>query len=238
MVSLIALALTVLLVGTASAQESQFVPAFPLRGLEPTSPQIINSVSDLSLGPGSYAEDNLVRAYTGEEGARRFGAREGCYQKDAVGTEFILSGNYRGAMGAQSLCYDGHPGVDFKVDGADVLVAADGVVVELKGDAPDDPDLSCACFGNYVKIDHGNGFISIYGHLRKNSLIKGATGSVLQVNDQVTRGEQIALSGNSGVSSGPHLHFELRQRKATGGLVVVDPYSLWAPQHNFIWVSP
>jgi len=52
-----------------------------------------------------------------------------------------------------------------------------------------------------VKVDHGNGIQSVYGHLQEASVKRG---------QKVSRGDVIALSGNSGRSTGPHLHYELR----------------------------
>jgi len=56
-------------------------------------------------------------------------------------------------------------------------------------------------FGLLVVIDHGNGYESYYGHLSKLLVSAGQT---------VAQGETIALSGNTGLSTGPHLHFEVR----------------------------
>ncbi|EKE06651.1 MAG: lipoprotein precursor [uncultured bacterium] len=56
-------------------------------------------------------------------------------------------------------------------------------------------------YGCYIKIDHGNGVISLYGH---NSKL------LVNVGDYVTQGQNIALMGSTGNSSGPHVHFEIR----------------------------
>jgi murein DD-endopeptidase MepM/ murein hydrolase activator NlpD len=55
-------------------------------------------------------------------------------------------------------------------------------------------------FGNRIEIDHGYGFTSIYGHL---------SGFNCEVGDIVKRGDMIGFSGSTGVSSGPHLHYEI-----------------------------
>jgi murein DD-endopeptidase MepM/ murein hydrolase activator NlpD len=55
-------------------------------------------------------------------------------------------------------------------------------------------------FGNYVMIDHGYGYQSIYGHLSKINVSVGLN---------VKRGDLIGLSGNTGTSSGPHLHYQI-----------------------------
>lgn len=55
-------------------------------------------------------------------------------------------------------------------------------------------------YGNYVKIQHANGLQTTYAHLNSISVVKG---------QQVSRGQQVGLVGNTGNSSGPHLHFEV-----------------------------
>lgn len=55
-------------------------------------------------------------------------------------------------------------------------------------------------FGNRVEIDHGYGFVTIYGHLSGFNVTEGQV---------VQRGDMVGLSGSTGVSSGPHLHYEI-----------------------------
>ena len=88
-----------------------------------------------------------------------------------------------------------HEGVDFAADpGTPVYAAAAGVVIT----AERHPD-----YGNMVEIDHGNDLTTRYAHASK-LLVKPGT--------LVRRGQQIALSGSTGRSTGPHLHFEVRLR--------------------------
>lgn len=60
-------------------------------------------------------------------------------------------------------------------------------------------------YGNYVVVDHGNGFVSLYGHL--NSIY-------VQAGENIFAGQQLGTVGNTGNSTGPHLHFEIRYRDA------------------------
>lgn len=60
------------------------------------------------------------------------------------------------------------------------------------------------CYGNLVVINHGNGFETFYAHLNGFNVSPGQT---------VYQGDLIAWSGNTGCSSGPHVHFEIRYFK-------------------------
>jgi murein DD-endopeptidase MepM/ murein hydrolase activator NlpD len=88
-----------------------------------------------------------------------------------------------------------HSGVDFRASvGTPVYAVADGVV-----EGTGDTDQTCykASFGKWVFIRHNNGLSTAYGHL---SLIKVSEGA------RVKKGDLIAYSGNTGHSTGPHLH--------------------------------
>ena len=63
-----------------------------------------------------------------------------------------------------------------------------------------------AGYGNFVLLDHGNGFATMYSHLQKITTAKGK---------RIERGDQIGLLGNSGRSTGPHLHYEIRHTNKT-----------------------
>jgi len=88
-----------------------------------------------------------------------------------------------------------HEGIDFVVDVGTPVVAAAGGVVLFAGFHPQ--------YGNMIDIDHGNDLITRYAHLSK---VLVREGEVLQ------RGRHIADSGNTGRTTGPHLHFEVRFR--------------------------
>lgn len=85
-----------------------------------------------------------------------------------------------------------HSGLDINCDyGTPVRAPGKGKVVSVERQSG---------FGLVVEIDHGFGYLTVYAHL-SNSLVKKG--------DLVTRGQVIAKSGNSGLSSGPHLHYEV-----------------------------
>lgn len=87
-----------------------------------------------------------------------------------------------------------HQGVDYTVpEGSRVFATADGTVKDVSG--------RNSTFGQSITIDHGNGYVTQYSHLSQAKVKKG---------QQVRRGDIIALSGNSGLSLSPHLHYEIR----------------------------
>ncbi|MEI7428952.1 MAG: M23 family metallopeptidase [Betaproteobacteria bacterium] len=86
-----------------------------------------------------------------------------------------------------------HEGIDFVADtGSKVVASAGGVVITAEYHPQ---------YGNMIEIDHGNDFSSRYAHLSKIDIKLGQI---------VKREQQIGLSGNTGRSTGPHVHFEVR----------------------------
>lgn len=86
-----------------------------------------------------------------------------------------------------------HSGIDFSAPiGTNVYCSGDGVVEQVV--------LGNSGYGNYVLVDHGYGYKTRYAHLKKALVKKG---------QKVSRGENIALVGNTGKSTAPHLHYEV-----------------------------
>ncbi len=115
-----------------------------------------------------------------------------------------------------------HAGFDFKtnqVEGLKVFASADGYVSRIK--------ISTAGYGKAIYITHSNGYTTVYGHLQKAMGIIQDKIIELQYQNKsyeveayfkpgelpIKKGEIIALSGNTGGSEGPHLHFEFRDSK-------------------------
>lgn len=89
-----------------------------------------------------------------------------------------------------------HGGVDLAVaEGTPVYAADNGKVIVA------DASGNGGGYGHYIILDHGNGMKTLYGH---NSDL------LVSVGDVVAQGDKIALSGNTGNSTGPHLHFEVQ----------------------------
>ncbi|GAA1014755.1 peptidase [Streptomyces sp. F-3] len=100
-----------------------------------------------------------------------------------------------------------HSGQDFAVPvGTPVLAASAGTVVKAgpngAGDGP--------AYGNAVVLKHANGKYSQYAHLSRIDV---------KIGQKVAAGQRIALSGNTGNSTGPHLHFEIRTTPNYGSAV-------------------
>lgn len=89
-----------------------------------------------------------------------------------------------------------HLGADIATGFGTPVLAADSGRITVAG-WPDNGG-----YGNRVMIDHGNGYVTLYGHLSSISVVVGQT---------VRRGDRIGLEGSTGRSTGPHLHFEVRK---------------------------
>ena len=86
-----------------------------------------------------------------------------------------------------------HRGLDFSVPvGTEVRATGDGVILAVQHQRG---------FGRVIKVDHGNGVVTVYAHLSEQLVKKG---------EKVARGVVIGRSGNTGRSSAPHLHYEIR----------------------------
>jgi len=85
-----------------------------------------------------------------------------------------------------------HKGMDFAAkSGSDILAVAGGVVTWSS---------KRYGYGNLVEINHGNGYVTRYGHNKQN---------LVEVGDTVKKGQIISLMGSTGRSTGPHVHFEV-----------------------------
>lgn len=101
-----------------------------------------------------------------------------------------------------------HNGIDLVAEkGAKVFATGAGTVIQASYNGG---------FGKCVKIDHGYGYITVYAHLSKIKVKRG---------QKVDRYDLIGLVGNTGLSTGPHLHYEVRINKKA-----VDPESFFQLQ--------
>ena len=140
---------------------------------------------------------------------------DGTVGTPSKGVDPKFLGGYSATTGMPDyMYYEGHDGMDYGLYYENVLAAADGVVTYAGWDKP-----GCATcgYGQNIWIDHGNGFLTRYAHLSRIGVSTGR---------HVTRGQVIATSGNTGASTGAHVHFGVyvaRDRTA------IDPYGWQAP---------
>lgn len=131
--------------------------------------------------------------------------------------------------------YNDHRGTDFRATvGTPVYAARAGSIYQTYNGCPTYGFLGSTCgqqYGNHVRMDHegnltdGQGLVSIYAHLTQNSAAWPSSG--------IACGRQIGLSGSSGNSTGPHVHFEVRQN----GYPNDDPFSGMCGNAASMWVN-
>jgi len=103
-----------------------------------------------------------------------------------------ISSFYGGRRGPMGGGYDFHPGIDIAVDyGTPVYAAASGTIEQAGWNGG---------YGRYVKINHGGGYETVYGHMSSLAVASG---------EKIKKGDVIGFAGSSGYSTGPHVHFEI-----------------------------
>ncbi|MDQ7067715.1 MAG: M23 family metallopeptidase [Sulfurimonas sp.] len=129
------------------------------------------------------------------------------------GMQYRVSQGYNGA--------DTHKGssaysIDFPMPvGTKIYAARDGVVVKTKSNSDiGGYDKKYASSGNYVRILHNDGTFATYYHLKYG-------GVLVNVGEEVSKGEPLGYSGSTGYSSGPHLHFSVFRAKSGGKRVTI-----------------
>jgi murein DD-endopeptidase MepM/ murein hydrolase activator NlpD len=105
-----------------------------------------------------------------------------------------------------------HTGIDLCNPTGTPILAADDGIVALVGSGT-------SGYGNYVVVAHSGGLTSLYAHMAR---------SLVKVGDKIVQSQPIGLEGSTGLSTGPHLHFEVRTE--TGGIIrPVDPTPFLPP---------
>ncbi len=117
------------------------------------------------------------------------------------GTKYKVAQGYNGTT---SHAPPSNYSLDFIMDeGTKVVAARDGLVFRVKEDSnTGGPGPRFSQYANEIEVYHEDGSIAKYVHLRQN-------GALVAVGDKIQAGQVIGLSGNTGWSSGPHLHFEV-----------------------------
>lgn len=116
----------------------------------------------------------------------------GCDDSDYP--NYVNSGKYHGGTDINKSVNGG-----IAVAGKAVYATDGGVVITAKE--------ILNSYGSHVIIDHGNGFHTLYAHMKRGSLL-------VKAGDKVKKGQQIGIVGSTGNSTGPHLHIELRKNNS------------------------
>ena len=122
--------------------------------------------------------------------------------------------------------------VDFAADiGTPVLAARAGTVMEVESDfesAGLDTE-QYACSANFVRIVHDDGTMALYAHLKQD-------GVLVRAGQHVRKAEVIGLSGNTGFTTGPHLHFAVQANR--GMKLESIPFRMFGPQGILKFTEP
>ncbi|HEY8178759.1 MAG TPA: M23 family metallopeptidase, partial [Candidatus Limnocylindria bacterium] len=120
--------------------------------------------------------------------------------------------------------YDNHTGLDYPMPlRSQVAAAKEGVVADTEGGYGTQ---QFGNFGNFVRVRHDDGRHTLYYHLAS----RADGGIAVAVNEDVAFGQQVGLSGCSGICFGPHLHFEVL-RESGKYLLTSDP------MYNRLWTT-
>lgn len=145
-----------------------------------------------------------------------------------------ISGSGFGDWNCGQRTYDGHKGVDivlwpfpwhvYEQEYAFAVAAAPGVII-LKQDGSEDDHCSCICCWNAVYVEHTDGSVTFYGHLKLGSLTPKAVG------ESVETGEYLGVVASSGCSTVPHLHFEVYKDMPYTEDNLIEPFA--GPCNNY-----
>lgn len=170
--------------------KSETAKNFQLAACTNDEVNMILAMADLYAAGLTDSEiDTLYATRSSAVKGRDFSTGEFAYP---VSGEITSTFGYRDQPTAGATTY--HEGIDIGVPLGSDVAAADGGKVSSAG--------YNSGLGYYVKIDHGNNRYTTYAHLSGYFVNKG---------DAVTKGQRIALSGSTGVSTGPHLHFAVQE---------------------------
>ncbi|MFC6089597.1 M23 family metallopeptidase [Saccharothrix sp. BKS2] len=167
---------------TPLANAAEGAAAFGVGGTGPAAPQVLPVAKTVDAAAEAQ---KLVKSQQITQD-REAAAAEAARPKFARPAAGDFTSGFGGRWGTM------HYGIDIAGPiGTPILSAADGVVIEA-GPA--------SGFGLWVKVEHADGSVTVYGHVDTYSVREG---------QRVRAGEQIARMGNRGFSTGPHLHFEV-----------------------------
>lgn len=115
---------------------------------------------------------------------------------------FGYSAAYSGGTYTNIGSYGLHTGIDLSIGDVEVLAAADGTVIACENTIADGTYIESS-YGNYVLIEHENGYATLYSHL--------ASDVRFTLGQEVTQGDVVGITNTTGSSTGKHLHYEIRK---------------------------
>ena len=171
-------------------------PPLPARATVPARGSTLVAVLD-----GSRGGELLMDSLPGDPGAR---PRDYEYLLPLQQRGFRIDQGFGGGFSHNDS--QNRYAVDFAADiGTPVLAAREGVVMQVENDFAK-AGLNRERYGgraNFIRILHDDGTMALYAHLREE-------GALVRVGQRVRAGQQIGLSGNTGFTTGPHLHFVIQ----------------------------
>jgi murein DD-endopeptidase MepM/ murein hydrolase activator NlpD len=209
---------------------AEHASAAPLQAVTPfLYPPFPGSASEESIfdhsSPNYSQTDNRTVSYGGHV------ATKNCPSPEPSGTKPPQSGVCDQGFGIYWsydlggwMAYNGHDGIDYGISYRPVYAAADSDQIMYSGWW--DPQNHSTALGIYVKLHHSNGYLTWYGHMSAIAVQACATtGCVF-----VPHGEMLGISGTTGNSTGPHLHFQVTAPNGKS----VDPYG-WGASGTDPW---
>ncbi|MFT3805808.1 M23 family metallopeptidase [Arenimonas sp.] len=200
------------------AVDVRFLPELPLRQLIAARTRVLVSRVD-GTGPGAYYGVNMI-IVPGDPKAR---VDEVSYALPVdENSDWQLGQDFHGGFSHNDV--QNRYAVDLIVPvGTPVLAARGGIVMQAENgfDRGGTNREKYVDRANFIRILHDDGSMGLYAHLQEN-------GVLVRVGERVELGQLIAYSGNTGYSSGPHLHFSVQ---VNGGMTLASiPFRMVGPQ--------
>lgn len=131
-----------------------------------------------------------------------------------AGSDFVLTSPFGQRQSPFTKGSDFHAGIDLAtIEGTPVHAPADGRVI-YAGRYNPQRSVAWSRYGNLVAISHGERFVTLFGHCKEIKVRAGQT---------IRQGDEIATVGNTGWSTSPHLHYEVRRKNDDGEFAPIDP---------------